>query len=582
MVLVARRWHAWVLATSLAVAASLAVGAVPTVAVDAPAPMVGEIDLDSSTIPELQAAMDAGELTSEALVQAYLDRIELLDPHLNAVIAVSPTALDDARAADEARAAGTSLPLLGIPVLLKDNINATGMPTTAGSLALAESSPEDAFLVTRLRDAGAVILGKANLSEWANFRGFPSSSGWSALGGQTGNPYGLDRNPCGSSSGSAAAVAASLATVAVGTETDGSIICPAAFNSTVGIKPSLGLVSRSGVVPISAQQDTAGPIARNVTDATILLEAMTGLDPADPITTETTYDAIGDWAGQLDAGALYGARIGVWRDGTFGIDPRVDAVMEEAIAKLEELGATIVDPVELPMDAVYENEFPALLSEFKRDIALYLGTLGPDTPKSLQDLVDFNLAHADEEMALYKQETFDSSLAAPDATDQVAIDARTATTSGAQAAVDGAMTENDLDAIITPSGDIPWVTDPAAGDPPSGIFSWSPAAASGYPAVTVPAGYVEGLPVGMTFFGSDLSELHLLSLAYAWEQGTGIRVPPTFPDSVDLPALAPPSEAPGSAAPAASGAPAAGSTVAGSTAAPAPSEVPAASQGSEG
>ncbi len=361
------------------------------------------------------------------------------------------------------------------------------------------------------------------------------------------------------------AVAASLASAAVGTETDGSIICPAAASGVVGVKPSLGRVSRSGIVPISAAQDTAGPIARNVTDAAVLLEAMTGPDPDDAVTTEATYDAMGDIAGRLDEGALQGARIGVWREGGFGIDPRVDAVMEETITRLSELGAEIVDPADLPLEGLGDVEFPALQSEFKRDIEVYLATLDADAPKTLQDLIDFNLAHAEEEMALYKQETFDGSLAAPDASDPAAIEARETATRIARTAIDETMAAHDLDAFIVASGDIPWVTDPVAGDPPTGIFTWSPPAVSGYPAVTVPAGYVAGLPVGVTFFGADQSDEQMLSLAYAWEQATDIRVPPTFPDSVDLPALPAPVESPAAAdgsaeaeaSPAAAGSPAA-------------------------
>ena len=452
---------------SVALLSFVVASGVPAAAVEAPPPTIGSIDLDATTIPELQALMDGGDLTSEALTQAYLDRIEALNPDLNAVIATNPTALDDARAADEARAAGTSAPLLGIPVLLKDNINASGMPTTAGSLALTDSSPDDAFIVSKLRDAGAVILGKANLSEWAFFRAFPASSGWSAIGGQAGNPYALDRNPCGSSAGSGASVAASLATVAIGTETDGSIICPAAANGIVGIKPTLGLVSRSGIVPISSFQDTAGPMARNVTDAAVLLGVLAGSDPDDAATIDADTN-VSDYLAALDPGALEGARIGVWREGVFGIDPRVDAVIEATVARLEELGATIVDPADPDLEGLGDNEFPALLSEFKAEIAEYLGTLGPDTPKTLQDLIDFNLANADTEMALYKQETFDAAQAAPDVTDPSYLEARENATSIARKALDDTFAEHDLDAIITPSGDIPWVTDPVAGDPRPG------------------------------------------------------------------------------------------------------------------
>jgi amidase len=461
----------------------------------------------------------------------------VLEPHLNAIIAVSPTALDDARAADEARAAGTELPLLGIPVLLKDNIDTTGLPTTAGSLALAESMPDDAFLVSRLRESGAIILGKANLSEWANMRSFPSSSGWSAVGGQTNNPYALDRNPCGSSSGSAVGVAASLAQVAVGTETDGSIICPASATGVVGIKPSLGLVSRSGIVPITSRQDTAGPLARNVTDAAVLLEAMAGVDPEDPMTTLAPVDAMGDYASRLDAGALDGARIGVWRAGQFGINPPVDAVMEEVIARMAESGAVMVDPADLLIDDAYEPEFAAMLCEFKHEIGLYLQSLDPAQPKTLQDLIDFNLENADLEMAAFKQETFDEAMAAPPIDDASCVEARETATRIAQEAIDGTLAAHDLDAIIAPSGEPAWLTDPVAGDTFTGPYSAPPAAIAGYPSITIPAGSVAGLPVGISFIGANHAEPRLLSLAYALEQALDARVAPTFPDSVDLPPL---------------------------------------------
>jgi amidase len=522
-------------------------------AVDAPPTTLGGVDLDRATIPELQELMDAGDLTSEELVAFYLDRIEVLEPHLNAIIAIDPGALEAAQAADAARAAGKDGLLLGVPVLLKDNIGTTGMPTTAGSYALAESMPDDAFLVSRLRDEGAVILGKANLSEWANMRAFPSSSGWSAIGGQTNNPYALDRNPCGSSSGSAVGVAASLAQVAVGTETDGSIICPASATGVVGIKPSLGLVSRSGIVPISSRQDTAGPLARNVTDAAVLLEAMAGADAADPITTEVPVEAMGDYVSLLDEGALEGARIGVWRAGQFGINPPVDALMEEAIARMADLGATIVDPADVLIDGLFEPELAALNCEFKHEIGLYLETLDPALPKTLQDLIDFNIENADLEMAVFKQEVFEEAQAAPPIDDPSCVEARETATRLAQEAIDSVLAAQDLDAIVAPSGEPAFPTDPVAGDVFTGPFSASAAAVAGYPSITIPAGYVAGLPVGISFIGANHSEPKLLALAYALEQALGVRVPPTFPGSVELPPL-PVSESPAPAGEEASGA----------------------------
>ena len=314
---------------------------------------VAGIDIDATTIPELQELMNAHRLKSVQLTQFYLHRIKKLNPTLNAVITVSPTALADARAADAARRNGDDRPLLGIPIIVKDNINTTGMPTTAGSWALADSTPDDAFIVERLRDAGAIVLGKANLSEWANFRSDPSSSGWSGIGGQTNMPYVLDRNPCGSSSGSGVVAAADLATITIGTETDGSIVCPSGANGVVGIKPTLGLWSRAGVVPISADQDTAGPMTRNVTDAAVLLGALTGVDPNDPATAGQVGNAFTDYTQFLDDQALNGARIGVWRAGTFGESTRaiVEPILADTIAALEAEGATVIDPTDLDLSA---------------------------------------------------------------------------------------------------------------------------------------------------------------------------------------------------------------------------------------
>src|SRR4051812_5842091 len=365
-----RRWFS--LAVALAMLLVSAAAAAPvSLARSATTTTVAGIDVDASTIPQLEALMDRHRLTSVQLVQFYLHRIKKLNPELNAVITTSPTALAEARAADKARRHGDDLPLLGIPIIVKDNIDTTGMDTTAGSWALAGSQPADAFVVRQLKAAGALIIGKANLSEWANWRSNPSSSGWTGIGGQTNMPYVLDRNPCGSSSGSGVAAAADLAVAAVGTETDGSIVCPSGANGVVGIKPTLGLWSRAGVVPISADQDTAGPIARNVTDAAVLLGVATGVDPNDPATAEQVGHAFTNYTQFLNDHALQGARIGVWRAGTY--DPAlvgsvVEPILDNVIAALESQGATVVDPTDIDLSATV-NEGPALSCEFKTDIA---------------------------------------------------------------------------------------------------------------------------------------------------------------------------------------------------------------------
>lgn len=494
------------------------------------------IDVDATTIPELQTLMDARKLTSVQLTQFYLQRIRKLNSSLNAVITVSPTALADARATDRARRRGVDLPLLGIPVIVKDNINTTGMPTTAGSYALEGSSPSDAFIVERLRAAGALIIGKANLSEWANFRSAPSSSGWSGIGGQTNMAYVLDRNPCGSSSGSGVVASADLATVAVGTETDGSIVCPSGANSVVGIKPTVGLWSREGIVPISAEQDTAGPMTRNVTDAAVVLGAATGVDPSDPATAAQVGNAFTDYTQFLDEDALDGARIGVWRTGTFGIDPDVDAIMEATIDELEAAGATIVDPADIPIEPAFEPEFAALLCEFKDDIASYLETYtDPPYPQTLQDLIDFNEANPELE-GPWNSLIFELAQATGGRDADCAATRETASAI-ARAAIDDTLAAHDLDAIIAPTNGPAWVTDPVngdlGGDFSTFIGSSSPAAIAGYANITVPAGYVSGLPIGVSFIGGRWDEPTLIGLTYAFEQAADVRVPPRFLDSLD-------------------------------------------------
>jgi amidase len=497
------------------------------------------IDVDTTTIPELQALMDARKLTSVQLTTFYLQRIRKLNPALNAVITVSPRALADARAADRARRGGDDRSLLGIPVLVKDNVNTTGMPTTAGSWALAGSTPSDAFLVQRMKAAGAIIIGKANLSEWANFRSAPSSSGWSGIGGQTNMAYVLDRNPCGSSSGSGVAASADLATITIGTETDGSIVCPSGANGVVGIKPTLGLVSRAGVVPITAEQDTAGPITRNVTDAAVLLGALTGVDSDDPATAAQVGHAFTDYTQFLDADALDGARIGVWREGTYdpAVSPEVDATINATVEALEAAGATVIDNTRIPIEPAYGPEFTALLCEFKDDIAGYLETYtGAGYPKTLQDLIDFNNDHPELESGApesnWNSAIFDLAQETGGRADPACTAAREFATSTAQAAIDDTLAANNLDAIIAPTNGPAWVTDPVNGDL-GGDFSTfvgssSPSAIAGYADITVPAGYAGPLPIGVTFIGGRWDEPTLISLAYAFEQATQVRVPPQF------------------------------------------------------
>jgi amidase len=513
-----------------------------SLAASPPSTKVDGIDVDSTTIPELQESMNSGRLNSFDLTKFYLERIRQLNPLLNAVITVSPTAVGDARAADRARRNGDHRPLLGIPIIVKDNIDTSGMPTTAGSWALAGSMPGDAFIAERLKAAGAIVIGKANLSEWANFRSGPSSSGWSGIGGQTNMPYVLDRNPCGSSSGSGVVAAADLAVAAVGTETDGSIVCPSGANGDVGIKPTLGLWSRAGVVPISANQDTAGPIARNVTDAAVLLGAAIGVDPNDTATAAQAGHAFTDYTRFLDDKALKGARIGVWRAGTY--DPSlvgsvVEPILDQTIAALKAEGAKVVDPTDIDLSAT-ANEFPALLCEFKTDIATYLHTYvhgtnpvtGQAYPQTLADLIAFDQAHQNLE-GPWNDLVFEFA-EQTNGRDADCADLRTSTTPPVQAAIDGLMAKKHLDAIIALTNGPAWPTndDPNQGDL-NGHFEYfvgssAAAAVSGYADITVPAGSDAGLPLGITFIGGRWAEPKLLGLAYDYEQATHVRVPPQF------------------------------------------------------
>jgi amidase len=532
-----------VLTTLLAVFLGVSgIAALIGVAANPPDTKVAGIDVDATTIPELQKLMNSNRLKSVQLTNFYLQRIRKLDSTLNAVITVSPTARADARAADKARRKGDRRPLLGIPIIVKDNVNTTGMPTAAGSWALAGSTPDDAFIAKRLKAAGAIIIGKANLSEWANFRSGPSSSGWSGIGGQTNMPYVLDRNPCGSSSGSGVVAAADLAVAAVGTETDGSIVCPSGANGVVGIKPTLGLWSRAGVIPISADQDTAGPMARNVTDAAVLLGAATGVDPDDDATADQKGHALTDYTKFLDDEALDGARIGVWREGTYVptlTGPVVEPILADVVEALEDQGATIVDPADIDLSAT-EHEGDALFCEFKTDIANYLETYvhgtnpktGQPYPQTLGDLIAFDQAHPELE-GPWNDAVFEAA-EATNGRDEACAELRAGVTPPVQAAIDTLMAENDLDAIIALTNGPAWPTndDPEEGDL-DGHFEYfvgssTAAAVSGYADITVPAGDVEGLPMGVTFIGGRWDEPELVGLAYDYEQATHVRVPPQF------------------------------------------------------
>lgn len=512
------------LKAGLAGGAAALLGPTTTAGTKQPAPsgQVAPFEFDEATIADLRKAIKDGKETARSITEKYLARIEEIDrkgPELRSIIAVNPEALEHAARLDTMEPVG---PLHGIPVLIKDNIGMAGnLPTTCGSLALAENFTADAHLVSRLKKAGAVIIGKTNLSEWANFRSTHSSSGWSGVGGQCKNPYALDRNPCGSSSGSGAACAANLCAVAVGTETDGSIVCPSTTNGLVGIKPTLGLISGHGIVPLSHSQDTAGPMCRTVTDAAILLAVLTQADLA------------ANYLPFLKKDGLKGARIGIARK-FFGFNDKVDYVMHEAILAMKKAGAIIVDPADLPSHGKYDDtEFEVLLYDFKADINKYLAARKLEC-KSLADLIKFNDRNKAKEMPFFGQEIFHMAQAKGPLTekkykDALAKNLRMSRKEG----IDAVMDKHKLDAIIAPTGGPAWTTDLINGDHFTGGSS-TPSAVSGYPAITVPAGMVRGLPVGVTFFGKALDEGTLIKLAYAFEQETKVRKAPRFLNRAEL------------------------------------------------
>ena len=490
-----------------------------------------DVDYREYDIDSLQTLMQQGELSSQQLTRYYLDRIEAIDrngPALNSIIEINPQAIEIAAALDaERQVSGPRGPMHGIPVVLKANIDtADEMETTAGSLALKGHRPSaDAFVVTKLREAGAVILAKANLSEWANFRSDWSSSGWSSIGGQTKNPYDLARNPCGSSSGSAVSVAASLTSVSVGTETNGSIVCPASINGIVGIKPTLGLVSRSGIIPIAHSQDTAGPMGRTVKDAAILFTAMVGKDSADSL-ADSFPESLPDFSADLSKNALSGARIGVYRrHWGAGVDARVEKIVEETIATLKSLGAEIVDPVEIDTKGMGDAQHEVLYYEFKADLNAYLENSGAPI-RNLAGVIEYNNTHAETVMPHFGQEAMLEAQSKGPLTDEVYLEALATSKRIAKDGIDNALEANNLDALIAPTRGTAWLTDHINGDQSTGISSSSLAAVSGYASITVPAGDIVGLPIGISFIGAAFSDASLIKLAYAFEQAGYKRKPP--------------------------------------------------------
>jgi amidase len=519
-----------------------ALGAAREIAPPSPAPDVPAFELDEVTIDNLQEGMKSGKYTARVITEKYLSRIEAVDksgPAVNSVIEINPDAVEIAESLDrERKEKGARGPLHGIPLLIKDNIDtADRMMTTAGSLALvgAPKPPRDSFVAAQLRKAGAVILGKTNLSEWANIRSSHSSSGWSGRGGLTRNPYALDRNPCGSSSGTGAGISANLAAGGIGTETDGSIVCPSSSNGLAGIKPTVGLVSRAGIIPISHSQDTAGPMCRTLRDAAIMLGALTGVDPEDMATNASEGKSHTDYSKYLDENGLKAARIGVARK-YFGFSDGVDRIMAEAIALMTKQGATIIDPADIETFGKFdESESLVLDYELKADIAKYLARLGPSSPmKGLRDLIDFNDQNAAKEMPYFGQDVFMRAQTRGPLTTREYIDAleknhRLTRIQG----IDAVMDKFKLDALIAPTGGPAWITDLVAGDHFGGGSS-NAAAVAGYPNINVTAGYMFGLPVGISFFGRAWSEPTLLKIAYGFEHATPARKAPKFLPTADL------------------------------------------------
>ena len=512
-----------------------ALGAAREIVSAAPAPDIKPFELDEITISDLQGGMKSGKFTARSLVEKYSARIEEIDKHgpaINSIIELNPDALSIADTLDEERKAkGPRGPMHGVPVLIKDNIDtADRMMTTAGSLALVGSKPpRDSYVAQKLRSAGAVILAKTNLSEWANIRSSHSTSGWSGRGGLTKNSYALDRNPCGSSSGTGAGVSANLCAVGIGTETDGSIVCPSSSNGLAGIKPTVGLVSRSGIIPISHSQDGAGPMCRTVRDAAILLGALTGLDPQDSATAGSQGKSFTDYTKFCDPNGLKGARIGVARK-YFGFNDAVDALMEQALDAMKKQGATLVDPADIETLGKFdESELLVFMYELKADLNAYLARLGPNAPvRTLKDIIDFNDRNREKEMPYFGQDLFLKAEGKGPLTEKAYIDAldknhQLARTEG----IDATMDKYHLDAIVAPTGGPAWITDLVNGDHVAGGSS-NAAAVAGYPNINVTAGFISGLPVGISFFGRAWSEPSLIRLAFAFEQTTKARQAPRF------------------------------------------------------
>ena len=516
-----------------------ALGAARQSASDLRSSDIKPFELDEITITDLQDGMRSGRFTARSLVERYSARIDEIDKHgpaINSVLELNPDAFSTADQLDQERKAkGPRGPLHGIPVLIKDNIDtADRMMTTAGSLALIGSKPpKDSFVAEKLRAAGAVILGKTNLSEWANIRSSHSTSGWSGRGGLTKNPYALDRNPCGSSSGSGAGVSANLCTAAIGTETDGSIVCPSSSNGIAGIKPTVGLVGRGGIIPISHSQDGAGPMCRTVRDAAIMLGALTGVDPRDSATENSQGKSLTDYARFCDPDGLKGARIGVARK-YFGFNDAVDALMEQSLDAMKRQGATLIDPADIETLGKFdESELLVFMYELKADLNAYLATLGPHAPvRTLKEIIDFNDRNRQKEMPYFGQDLFLKAEAKGPLTEKAYLDAleknrQLARTEG----IDATMDKHHLDAIVAPTGGPAWITDLVNGDHVAGGSS-NAAAVAGYPNINVTAGFISALPVGISFFGRAWSEPTLIRLAFAFEQTVKARHAPRFLSTV--------------------------------------------------